>query len=304
MEPDSQLYDCIIIGGGFAGLTAAAWLGRYRRRTLIISSGPSRNHASRALHGYPGFEGGDPSRLLEVLRQEADRYNIKTVAGTVKQVKHGKTGFTVQANNRPYRARRLLLATGTSDRQPDVPHFADFAGTSAWHCPACDGFEYSGQRLAVISWGPQMAGYALELLSYTNDITVLTHGHNPGAPADHLEKLKANHITVRQSQIAAMKGRGGQVEQLLLADGTIIPCDAVFYSLSHQPRLELIKQLGCQTTDDCVVLNRKQETTVPGVYAAGDIAPLEELVVVAAAMGAVAASNIHKSLVPEHQRVE
>ncbi|MBW3538314.1 NAD(P)/FAD-dependent oxidoreductase [Candidatus Parcubacteria bacterium] len=300
---NDQTYDCVIIGGGFAGLTAAVWLGRYRRPTLVLSAGPPRNAASHALHGYPGFEGANPETLLAALRREAGRYGIAMTQALVEQAERTNEGFAAHANRRRYRAKRLLLATGIRDSQPDIPGFDQFAGTSAWHCPACDGFEYSGKPLAVVSWGPQMAGYALELLNYTDRVTVVTHGHDPGVPPDHLDKLTANGISVHQSKITALQGRKGQVERLLLDDGTNIPCDGLFYSINHQPRLDLIRQLGCATASDCVVINHKQETTVPGVYAAGDIVPLEELVVVAAAMGAVAASNIHKSLIPDSRRV-
>lgn len=298
------MYDVVIVGGGFAGLTAAVWLGRYRRSTLVISSGPSRNALSRAIHGYPGFEGGNPAELLDKLCREALEYGTEIVTGIVEDVEKTSEGFEVFSNNQIYKGRRLLLATGTADRKPDIPNFSEFDGVSAWHCPACDAYEYIGKRVAVISWGENMAAYALNFLTYTDSITVITEGNEPGVPQEHLDKLTQNRIKVLTGKVAAIEGEGGQVERLLMEDGRQVECDAVFYNIEHRPRLNLLQKLECELTGDfAVAVNRKQETNIEGVYAAGDIAPLEELVLVAAAMGAVAASNIHESLIPESQRV-
>lgn len=298
------MYDVVIVGGGFAGLTAAVWLGRYRRSTLVISSGPSRNALSRAIHGYPGFEGGDPAELLDKLCREALEYGTEIVTGIVEDVEKTSEGFEIFSNNQMYKGRRLLLATGTADRKPDIPNFSEFDGVSAWHCPACDAYEYIGKRVAVISWGEKMAGYALNFLTYTDSITVITDGNEPGVPQAHLDKLAQNRIKVLTGKVASIEGEGGQVERLLMEDGRQVECDAVFYNIDHRPRLILLQKLKCELTgDSAVAVNRKQETNIEGVYAAGDIAPLEELVLVAAAMGAVAASNIHESLMPESQRV-
>ncbi len=299
------MYDVVVIGGGFAGLTAAVWLGRFRRSTLVISSGPSRNALSRAVHGYPGSEGSNPVELLDKLCREALEYGTEMLTGIAEDVLKTSEGFQILCNNEVYKARRVLLATGTADRKPDIPGFSDFDGISAWHCPACDAYEYIDKRIAVISWGEYMAGYALNFLTYTNSITVLTDGHEPGTAPDHLAKLEQNNIPVLTAKVSAIEGENGQVERLRLQDGSVLECDAVFYNIDHRPRLNLLQRLECELTgDSAVAVNHKQETNIEGVYAAGDIAPLEELVVVAAAMGAVAASNIHKSLTPESQRVE
>lgn len=304
MEEDT-LYDVIVIGGGFAGLTAAVWLGRFRRSTLVISSGPSRNALSRAVHGYPGFEGGNPVELLDKLCREALEYGTEMLTGIAENVEKTSEGFEILCDNEVYKGRRVLLATGTADRKPDILNFSDFDGISAWHCPACDGYEYVDKRIAVISWGKYMAGYALNFLTYTDSITVVTDGHEPGTPPEHLKKLEQNNIPVHTGKVSALEGEHGQVERLRMEDGSVLECEAVFYNIDHRPRLTLLQRLKCELTgDEAVAVNHKQETNIEGVYAAGDIAPLEELVVVAAAMGAVAASNIHQSLTPENQRIE
>lgn len=294
MAVNEQIYDVVIVGGGFAGLSAAIWLGRLRRRALVISSGQSRNQVSHAVHGYPGFEGEDPNIVLGKIRKEALGYGAELVETWVEKAAKTAKYFVVETSGATYRAKRVLLATGTTDSKPDLPGFSEFEGTSIWHCPACDGFEYTGEKLAVVGWGPHIAEYALEFLAYTKHITVLLHGHK--ADDSTLKRLQPHNIPVHTSPIAKLQGQKGQLDKIVLADGTQVGCRALFYSIEHRPRLELAKQLGCKLDGNCVQIYHQQQTSVKGVYAAGDIAPLEELIVVACAMGAVAASNIHKSL--------
>lgn len=296
---DEVGYDAIIVGGGFAGLTAALWLGRFRRRTLVLSSGPSRNASACAAHGYPGYDGADPAELLAKLTQEVDQYpSVTRKDGHVgTAVKEGDT-FCVRVGERVYTSRRILVATGIEDVAPDLPEFDSFAGTSIWHCPACDGYEYTGKRLAIMGRGPQLAGYLAEFLPYTEHLTVLTNGAEPQFSDAEAAALHRRGIPVHTEAVRRLVGHEGQLEWIELDDGTHLDADAIFYSVGHIPQTELIEQLGCEQGPDGVVMNRCQETTVAGVYAAGDIAPLEEIIVVAAAMGAVAANNLHHSLAP------
>lgn len=298
-----KIRDVIIIGGGFAGLTAAMWLGRYRRDVLVISSGPTRNAASRAAHGYPGHDGEDPKILFTKLQEEVQRYGAEQLDDYVKSVEKAGEHFIVHTDNEQFTCRRLLIATGTKDEKPDLPDFEHYDGVSAWHCPACDGYEYSNKKIAVLAWGEQMAGYALEFLAYSRDITVLTGGNAIEDTDEHLQKLADNGIQIIDKRITQLQGRDGQLEAIAFDDGATLECDGLFYSIDHQPKLHFFEQLGCDVEDSHVVLNHEQATSVPGVYAAGDIAPLLDLVVVAAATGAIAASSIHKSLVPETQSV-
>lgn len=294
---DDVDYDAIIVGGGFAGLSAALWLGRFRRRTLVLSAGPSRNARACAAHGYPGYDGANPADLLAKMTHEVDQYpSVTRVEGHVSTAAKEGDNFCVTVGARAYRARRILLATGIEDVGPDLPDFESFEGTSIWHCPACDGYEYAGGRLVIVGRGPQLAGYVSEFLAYTEHLTVLTNGAGPEFADAEKAALDRRGIAVYTAPVQRLVGREGQLERIELDDGTNLDADAIFYSVGHVRRTELIEQLGCELGADGVVMGRCQETTVPGIYAAGDIAPLEELVVVAAAMGAVAANNLHRSL--------
>jgi thioredoxin reductase len=295
-----RTYDAVIVGAGFAGLSAALWLGRFRRSVLVVSSGTSRNAKSHRLHGYPGFDGVDPATLLSKMHEEAMTYGAKFEEAHIDHIGRSGASFVAQsAGGTTYLSRRILIATGKTDVTPDIPSFTDFEGVSAWHCPACDGYEYSGRKIVVIGWGKHIAGYAREFLAYTSDILLLTNGHADQVSSDARKSLQDSGIPVIDvpvSRLVPVSGGKKRIKSLALEDGTNIPADAMFYSIGQEPKLELLRELGCDIEGGAALVNHQQETCVPGVYAAGDIAPLEELVVVACATGAVAANNIHASL--------
>jgi thioredoxin reductase len=292
-------YEVIVVGGGIAGMTAALWLGRFRRRTLLLSAGPSRNAAAHALHGYPGYDGAPPSKLMDTLGHELTQYaSVTRAEGRVATAAREGDRFCVSVGHREYTGSRILLATGIRDIKPQLPDFGVYEGLSIWHCPACDGHEYADKKLAILGAGEHLAGYVREFLAYTDQLSVVTNGSPLEIPEHDRNAFQRNGIPVYTEPVRALHGDAGLLKAVELDDGTTVEADAIFFSLGHAPRTELAEQLGCEVGDDGVVMNRRQETTVPGVYAAGDISPLEELLVVAAAMGAVAANNVHQSLDP------
>jgi thioredoxin reductase len=223
---------------------------------------------------------------------------VTRVDGQVRSAARVADDFCVEVGGREYTASRVLLATGISDVKPDLPDFDAYEGVSIWHCPACDGHEYADKKLAILGAGAHLGGYVREFLTYTPQLSVLTNGSEDEIADEDRAGLRRRGIPVRTSPVRRLHGKGGILREIELEDGTTVEADAFFFSLGHQPRTELVEQLGCEVGDDGVIMSRRQETTVPGVYAAGDIAPLEELLVVAAAMGAVAANNLHQCLDP------
>lgn len=176
MEPESD-YEAIVIGAGMAGMTAALWLGRFRRRTLLLSAGPSRNAAAHALHGYPGFDGAPPSRLMDALGHELTQYpSVTRAEGRVDTAAQDGERFCVSVGRREYTASRILLATGIRDIKPELPEFDVYEGVSIWHCPACDGHEYADKKLAILGSGAHLGGYVRELIPYTDQLSVVTNG--------------------------------------------------------------------------------------------------------------------------------
>ncbi|HEY0005996.1 MAG TPA: NAD(P)/FAD-dependent oxidoreductase [Pyrinomonadaceae bacterium] len=309
-----QLYDCIVVGAGPAGLSASLFLARYRRRVLTFHYYSPRNIYSHGIHGFLGHDGIKPMELLERGRSEVTKYGGLIVEGCVtKAEKLDEEHFRLTAGEektgvQTFEARRLLLATGLRDLTPDCPGFRDFYGQSVFHCPDCDGFEVAGKRVAVLGRGIEAIGFTLNLLTWTDKLTLITDGDPGNITDEHLARLSAFHIPVTNQRVAALEGdiKSTQLERVRFRDGETLECDALFFNLGTEPSSDLHEMLGCKLDAECGLVQideEDQQTSVKGVYAAGDLTPRSQLAVVAAAEGAMAAIHIHKSLIPENRRV-
>jgi thioredoxin reductase len=307
------LYDCIVIGAGPAGLSASLFLARYRRRVLTFHHNSPRNIYSHGVHGFLGHDGIHPTELLARGRDEVIAYGGLVAEGCVTKVERvGEGRFRVSTGDgeipaQSFDARRLVLATGLRDLTPDCPGFREFYGLSVHHCPDCDGFEATGKRLAVLGGGRKTVGFALSLLTWTDKLTLITGGDPGDMTEEHRARLEGFGIPVLDREVVALEGdeERGQLRRARLDDGDAVECDALFFNLGTEPVSNLHEMLGCRLDPECglVWVDEEQQTSVPGVYAAGDLTPRSQLAVVAAAEGAMAAIHVHKSLVPESQRV-
>jgi thioredoxin reductase len=311
---DEQLYDCIVVGAGPAGLSAALLLARYRRRVLTFHNSSPRNLYSHGVHGFLGHDGILPSELLARGRDEVTKYAGLVVEGCVTGVERiGDEHFRVttgdeQTVKQTFESRRLLLATGLRDLLPDCPGFRDFYGVSVFHCPDCDGFEITGKRVAVLGRGSETAGFALNLLTWTDKLTLITNGDAGDMTDEHRAQLARFDIPVTDQIIARLEGNTdtNQLERVSFEDGGALECDALFFNLGTVPASDLHEMLNCKLDEECGLVwvdAADQQTSVPGVYAAGDLTPRSQLAIVAAAEGAMAAIHIHKSLIPEERRI-
>lgn len=292
--------DVVVVGGGMAGLSAGLWLGRYRRRVVVFDAGPGRNQPAGGVHGYPGVKDPKPARLRATLRAQARDVGATVVRGEVVDVRGGKGGFHIGlAGGADIACERLVLAYGLRDYVPAVPGFVEHYGSAVFHCPDCDGPGVRDMRVGVLGWDRHAAALALFLLTWTDRITLFTHGCPLEIDDDALGVLADNGIAVRTETVARARGDGHALAALELATGEDVPLDAVFFHLGSEPRCDLAARLGCGTDDDgYIIVDRGQETSVPGVYAAGDITGHPHLAVTAAAEGVRAALTAHRSLLP------
>jgi thioredoxin reductase len=193
------------------------------------------------------------------------------------------------------------------DLMPDCAGFREFYGVSVHHCPDCDGFETTGKRVAVLGRGKNAVGFTLGLLTWTDKLTLITNGDEGDMTDEHRAKLAEFNIPITNQRIAKLEGDAEtkQIEHVRFEDGESLACDALFFNLGTEPASNLHEMLGCRLDEESGLLwvDEDQQTSVPGVYAAGDISPKSQLAVVAAAEGAMAAIHIHKSLIPESQKV-
>ena len=320
-------FDVAIVGGGPAGLTAALWLGRYLHKVVLIDSGDPRNWETRGVNGFPGHPSIKPADLRGLTRDECRGVGVELVDGFVTRVHRDAEEFVVEFDPMPVtkaredqrgsgaprspfdneprdetralRASRLLLAFGLRDEWPKVPGLQQVYGSAAHVCPDCDGFDTQGRKVVVIAAGRKAAGMALDLTTWTHDIVICTNGYAPDLDADQCIKLDALNIPVISAPIERVVPQGDRIYALELQGGMHLDCDHIFFALSQRPADDLGAQLGCERDDEGqIVTYSHQRTSIPNVWAAGDITPGPQLAIVAAAEGAVAGLSIHKSLVP------
>ena len=299
-----DLYDCIVIGAGPAGLSASLFLARYLRRTLTFHHNSPRNEYAHGVHGFLGHHGIRPGELLARGRDEVLSHGgliIEACVTAVEKVspQHFRvfTGEEVSAR-RVFNARRLLLATGLRDLTPDCPGFRDFYGLSVHHCPDCDGFEVRDKRVAVLTHGKNSFGFVENLLTWTKKLTLLTDGSE--ISSEDRAKSDQLGIPVRTDTVIALGGDTStrQLQRVVFSEGEPLECDALFFNLGTELATDFHETLGCRLDPECDLLwvDDTQQTSVKGVYAAGDITPHSQLAVVAAAEGAMAAIHMHRSL--------
>jgi thioredoxin reductase len=294
------MYDVVIIGGGPAGLSAALFLGRARRRVLVFDTGKPRNARSAGMHGYLTRDGILPSQFLELARKELGEYGVdirfeKIVRG------EGSDGhfFVYTEGGEKAESRKLMIATGLIDRLPLIEGIDQFYGTSVFHCPYCDGWEVRDKPLAVLGKRRNSVALSVSLKSWSGNITLLTNGEQHLRPAEH-ETAKSHGIRVVADKVKRLEGTGGTLKKIVLENAPPIECRGLFVSYGYDQHSDLARQLGCAFTSKGVArTNKFQYAGAPGVYVAGDASKDMQMVIVAAAEGAKAGLAINMALQQE-----
>lgn len=302
-EPNSSdptLYDAVIIGGGPAGLSAGIWLGRYGRRVRVIDGGNPRNAPTWAVHGFPGLPDLDPDSLRLRLRNQCLGVGCELRAGEVTGLSGTKDRFVVATEEQEVRARRVLLAFGRRDILPSIPGAEQLYGTSLFHCPDCDGPSMAGAAVGVVGNGRSSAALCLFLSFWAKSVVLLTHGAEPQLPSEQRTILSEEGIRVRSGTITACRSEGRKLRLVELAGGDEIPMDSLFFDTETVPACDLARPIGCNCDPEGhLQVDNGGESSVPGVYGAGDLLGHPYLAISAAAEGVRAALSMHRSLLPQ-----
>lgn len=299
----TETYDVIVIGGSFAGLAAAMQLGRARRRVLIVDAGKPRNRFAHASHGFLGQDGRSPAEILDVFREQVRAYpTVRFEAGEASDAHQAGAGdFTVTlSSGERLRARRLILATGVVDELPPIPGLQERWGVTVLHCPYCHGYEVRDRRLGVLAGSEMAVHQALLLPDWSADVTLFTNGVVTPS-ADQQAALAARGVRVEEQPVEALVGAAPGLTGVRLRHGGLVEVDAVFTGSRTRMASPLAERLGCAFDDGpfgpVVRTDARKETTLPGVYCAGDAARVPHNATWAAADGAMAGVSAHQSLV-------
>ena len=289
------MYDAIVVGGGPAGITAALWLARYRRRVLLVDAGEHRNRWVEQSHGYFTRDPAPPRELLETALEQLCAYPYaELVTGRATGVRRDGESFVVTVDGGEHAALRLVLATGVEDAFPDVAGFFDHYGADVMHCPTCDGYEAQGRHVVVLGWNENVAAFALTLLDWAASVLVVTDGRSFDGDAG---TLASYGVRVVEDVAERFVGERGALRGIVLRDLGEVPCEMAFFNVAHKPRTALAEQLGVELTGEgCAAVDDENRTNVPGVFACGDLTPGMQLIQVAASKGAVAGISAAQSL--------
>jgi thioredoxin reductase len=282
-----------VVGGGAAGLSAAVVLGRARQDVLVVDAGRQSNRPAHAIGGLLAQEGTSPAALYASAHEQLAHYPSVTIRpGDVRAIERDGAAFRARVGDEEVRARRVLLAMGMDYVVPDLPGVAERWGDRVFHCPFCHGWEVRDGGLAVLADGEKAVMVSLLLLGWSADVVLLGRVDDEGR-----EQLEAAGVRIDERPVAAITGDRATV---VFADGSELPRDGVLVTAPLRQRSPLAADLGLELNDaGAVVVEAGGRTSVPGVFAAGDVAGTMASVAAAIGAGSTAGAMIRHSLLAE-----
>lgn len=300
--PGAEDWDVVIVGGGFAGLSAAIYLGRALRRTLVLDAGESAGKWEQEVQNYFGFpEGISGPELLRRGAEQAKRYGVETLIDEVERAEIDPAGgFFIYGRHVRFHAQRLLLATGLYHLPPKIRGVNECVGKSLFFCKDCDGYKVQGKRIIVIGNNCEAVEYALGLTLYSPCVMIATNGTKTTWTAKHEEWVREYEIPVHSQSILEIQHDCGALAAIAFTDNTIAKADFVFTTRGDIYYSQLAQQLGAEVdADGQIIVDHKQRTNVPGLYAAGCVTEANCQMIISAGHGAAAAQAINRSLFEE-----
>ena len=286
----TEKYEVIVVGGGAAGLSAALVLGRARRRTLVVDAGEPRNARAAHMQGYLTRDGMPPAEFLAIGREEIARYGVELVRDRAVDAARGDDFEVTLASGRTVSARALVVATGLKDELPAVPGVAERFGREVLHCPYCHGWEVRDQAFGVLATTAMSAHQALMVSQWSKDVTFFLHTvAEEELSDDDLRRLAAAGVEVVPGEVAGLLVEDDRLTGVRLSDGTVHERSVLFVAPRAVPRTGLLERLGAELGETPFgaypVIDERGKTSVPGLWAAGNVSGFAEQVVNAASRG-------------------
>ncbi len=269
--------EVLVVGGGPAGLSAALYLARFDRSVILFDAGHGRSTWHQVNHNYLGFPGGIAARdLRELGRQQLAEYpQVVCLERKITEVRRDGDGFVAGGKAGEWRGRAVVVATGVVDHYPHFEAWDEYVGRSMFWCITCDGYACKGERVVVIGNQNTTASEAMQLLRFTDQLTLLTNSSDCDIDEASQAKLEAAGIPLIHDKIDSVTGEGGYFRQIQTVSGQTIDLDQLFSVQGQTPQTELIEELGVELdASGYITVDTEQTTSVPGVYAAGDVTRL------------------------------
>jgi len=298
---DSRTREVIIVGGGLAGLSAAIYLGRAKRDTLVIDSGKSMARWEPDVQNYLGFPDGiSGEELLARGCAQARAHEVEFATDEIVDARRAEDTFVLRSRERAYRSRRVLIATGIFHVPPEINGVAECLGHSMFFCKDCDGYRVQDKAVVIYGWTNETVEYALAMLAYTPIVAIVTDGREPRWDQTHHRWIQEYELPVFTSTILEACHEGCAIRCLRLSNGDEVEVDALFTTRGDICYNELARSLDAELDPDGQIrVNANMATSVPGLYAAGCVTPANCQMIISAGDGAVAAQAINRDLFEE-----
>lgn len=294
-------FDVVIIGGSYAGLSAAMSLGRSMRKVLVLDSGKPCNRSTPFSHNFITQDGKAPGLIRSEALEQVLRYpTVQYLSEKAVSAQKIESGFSLQIENgNSFLSKKLIFATGIRDQLLEIPGFSECWGKTIIHCPYCHGYEFKGKKTGILASGAKAMHLTPMVFNLTKDLHLLTQGES-GLEDQDLLKLKGKGIQVWDSPILKFENEKGIIKGVHFKDGSFQEFDAVYAAIPFVQHSSIPEDLGCELNEHGFIkINQFQETTVPGVFACGDNSSPLRSVANAVYAGNFTGAIINKFLVDE-----
>lgn len=293
-------FDVIIIGGSYAGLSAAMALGRSLRNVLIIDSGKPCNRQTPHSHNFITHDGKTPKEISDLAKAQVLEYEtIKFQNGVVVKMEKNVDGFIIKTDNGDtFYAKKLVLASGVKDLMPNIPGFAECWGISVIHCPYCHGYEVKGEVTGILSNGDVAFDFSKLVYNLTKDLTLFTNGKST-LNEEQVEKFKQNKININEDEIEEVQHESGSIQKIIFKKGKEVSLQALYAKIGFEQNIN-VEDLGIELNENGFIkVDMMQKTNISGVFACGDNVTMMRSVANAVAQGNFAGAVVNKELSEE-----